>query len=120
MRGIRNAAQEAGEDLFFGQEVLIWARWFVIATGAVLVLFTSTGGTQLSLAILPVLVLMGINFYLHGQFFVERPVNRRVIAIAALIDVAVVTILVLFGPMCGDCKVRFSFFTIRCCWRSRL
>ncbi|MDP6183330.1 MAG: hypothetical protein QF609_05900 [Gammaproteobacteria bacterium] len=42
------------------------------------------------------LVLMGINFYLHGQFFVERPVNRRVIAIAALIDVAVVTILVLF------------------------
>ena len=96
MQGIRSATQEAGEDLFFGQEVLIWARWFVIAAGATLVLFTSTGVTQLSFAVLPVLVLMGVNFYLHGQFFVERPVNTRIIALAALVDVAVITVLVLF------------------------
>ena len=33
MTEMRSAAQEAAEDIFFGQIVIIWARWFVIITG---------------------------------------------------------------------------------------
>jgi len=32
----RTHAKEAAEDIFFGQVVIIWARWFLIAGGAVL------------------------------------------------------------------------------------
>ena len=34
MEGIRSPEQEAAEDVFFGQSVIIWARWFVILAGA--------------------------------------------------------------------------------------
>ena len=96
MLSFRGAAQEAAEDVFFGQVVVIWARWFIIAAGAVLVLWTATGATQLSVAILPVLILMGMNFYIHGRYFVERPVSQPVLILTALVDVAVITLMVLF------------------------
>ena len=41
MQAIRNAAQEAAEDIFFGQAVIIWARWFVIAAVTVMMLWSS-------------------------------------------------------------------------------
>ncbi|MDP9370349.1 MAG: hypothetical protein M3Q03_19105 [Chloroflexota bacterium] len=42
MQAIRGAAPEAAEDIFFGQIVIIWARWFVVLAATVLTLWTST------------------------------------------------------------------------------
>ena len=39
MREIRTVAQEAAEDIYFGQLVMIWARWFLIAAGVILALW---------------------------------------------------------------------------------
>ena len=77
MEGIRTPEQEAAEDVFFGQSVIIWARWFVILAGAILVLWTTNTEGELSLSILPIVVLMVVNLYLHGRYMMERPVNKR-------------------------------------------
>jgi hypothetical protein len=37
----RSLEQEAAEDVFFGQVVMIWAHWFLIASGAVFFLWTA-------------------------------------------------------------------------------
>src|SRR5438445_5820814 len=41
IREVRTSAQADQEDLFFGQTVLLWARWSVIVAGIVLVLWTA-------------------------------------------------------------------------------
>ncbi len=40
-REVRSAKQAEQEDLFFGQAVILWARWSVIVAGIVIVLWTS-------------------------------------------------------------------------------
>ena len=30
MQGIKRIEQESAEDIFFGQVVIVWARWFLI------------------------------------------------------------------------------------------
>src|SRR5262249_44105479 len=71
----RSLEQEAAEDVFFGQVVMIWARWFLIASGAVFFLWTAKESTQLALGVLPIVGLMAVNFCLHGRYFLERPSN---------------------------------------------
>ena len=44
--------QEAAEDIFFGQVVTIWARWFLIAAGTIFFLWTAQKSTQIALGIL--------------------------------------------------------------------
>ena len=40
-------AQETAQDIFFGQVVINWARWFLIVGGIVLVLWTAANATQM-------------------------------------------------------------------------
>ena len=65
----RSLAQEAAEDVFFGQVVMIWASWFLIASGGVFFLWTSKESTELALGVLPIVGLMAVNFCLHGRDF---------------------------------------------------
>jgi hypothetical protein len=87
-------ALEAKQDVFFGQVVLIWARWLVILAGAVTALWLSEDPTSLTLNILPVVVLMGVNFYLHARYLLERPANRALIQLLSAVDLAMVTAIV--------------------------
>lgn len=96
MEGIRTPEQEAAEDVFFGQSVIIWARWIVILAGAILVLSTTSTEGELALSILPIVVLMVVNFYLHGRYMMERPVNQAMIVLTSLIDVVVISLIVIF------------------------
>lgn len=96
MRDVRSVAQEAAEDVFFGQIVLIWARWSVIIAGAVLILWTATSSNELSTNIIFILALMAMNFFLHGRYLMERPANSRLVAIVTLIELFVYTAIVLF------------------------
>jgi hypothetical protein len=90
----RSLEQEAAEDIFFGQVVLIWARWFLIAAGATFFLWTAHESTQLALGVLPIVGLMAMNFYLHGRYFLERPSNVLQIVTAAALDLALISAIV--------------------------
>src|SRR5712692_11512962 len=99
MQDTRTPIQQAAEDVFFGQVVMIWARWFIILAGAALTFWSASSTAQLSLGILPVVALMVINFYLHGRYLMEQPANRILIGVASALDLAIITLLVLLGPL---------------------
>ena len=101
MHEIRTNAREAAEDLFFGQVVTMWARWFLIAAGALVALLTASDSGQLAVAALPIVALMGMNFYLHGRYSVERPSNRLQVVAATAIDVTIITLIVLLWSVEG-------------------
>ena len=107
MQETRSVAQEAAEDLYFGQVVISWARWFIIAAGVVMVLWTAENGLGLVFGILPVVGLMAVNFYLHGRYLAERPANRALITTASLIDIALITLVVLVWPGRGGLASEF-------------
>lgn len=90
----RTPAQEAAEDIFFGQIVVIWARWFFIAAGAVLALWSARTVAELTGAILIVVALMAINFFVHGRYLMERPANRLFLLATGLLDLTIITLLV--------------------------
>lgn len=95
MQETRTRAQEAAEDVYFGQAVIIWARWAVVAAAAILVLWTSSSITELTGKVLLIVGLMAMNFFLHGRYLMERPANRRLIVLASTLDVLLMTALVL-------------------------
>ncbi len=95
MQNMRMPEQEAAEDIFFGQAVMIWARWFVILAGALIALWAAESIAELALAIGFVVVLMGINFFVHGRYLMERPANRSLLLLVAVVDTAIITLIVL-------------------------
>ena len=107
MTEIRTVEQKAAEDVFFGQVVANWARWFIIASAAVFVLWSAGTTDRLVVGIIPVVALMAINFYLHGRYMAERPANRALIALTSLMDIALITAVVLFWPGAGGLKSPF-------------
>ena len=92
--GTRSAAQAAAEDIFFGQVVMIWARWFVIAAAAILAVWSARSQDQLAGTTLVVAAMMGMNFLLHGRYLVERPANRHLLVAVSLLDVAFIGIII--------------------------
>ncbi len=99
MQVTRTTEQEAAEDIFFGQAVLIWARWFLIAAGAVLVLWSFDEQGKLIKGTVPIVALMGMNFYLHGRYLMEQPVRAPLIVLTSVLDLVVISLLVAFWPL---------------------
>ncbi|MCP4357116.1 MAG: hypothetical protein GY796_03745 [Chloroflexi bacterium] len=93
-----NRKQEAVEDIFFGQVVIIWARWFVIAAGIIYALWISTNTAQLSVAILLLGAIVSINFFVHGRYLMEKPINRSLLLGLSFIDTLMVSVIVFAGP----------------------
>lgn len=83
-------AREAAEDVFFGQVVMIWARWAVIAAAAVIFLWNTSDVGSLTGRVVLLAAMMALNFFLHGRYLVERPANRTVILLASLADVTLI------------------------------
>jgi hypothetical protein len=106
----RTTDQAAQEDLFFGQSVIIWARWGVILAGTVLALWTSTSTTQLLRTIPFFLALMAMNFFLHGRYVMGSPLNRTAVIVGSVVDLAVITAIVAFWP--GQDGLRSQFFVL--------
>jgi hypothetical protein len=101
MNATRVHAKEAAEDIFFGQVVIIWARWFLIAAGAVLTIWTTRETSHLAVAVIPIAALMAVNFYFHGRYLTERPCNDLQVMAASVLDLVLITALVVFwhgGP----------------------
>src|SRR2546423_11603322 len=98
VREVRTAKQAEQEDLFFGQTVILWARWSVIVAGIVLVLWTSTNVSLLTQTMPFFLVLMAVNFFLHGRYVMGSPLNRTVVTAASLVDLLLITAIVILWP----------------------
>lgn len=110
MKEVRSHEQAALEDVFFGQSVILWARWSVILAGAVLVLWTSTTVAQLTGTFPFFLVLMAMNFFLHGRYVMGSPLNRTVVIAASIADLALITAIVIFWP--GAAGLNNQFFVL--------
>ncbi len=110
MPNVRTPTQEAAEDIFFGQIVIIWARWFFILAGAILALWSSATISELTLAVVFIVALMGINFFVHGRYLLEKPANRLLILVTALLDLIIITLLVLTWQGEGGLRSQFFIF----------
>lgn len=111
MDRVSSIDQETKEDIYFGQVVIIGARWFLIATGIIMLLWTTMEYRQpgaLVLGVLPLLGLMGINFFLHGSYLLGRPMNPGFILMTGALDLVVVTLLVALWP--GQAGLDNHFF----------
>ena len=110
IREVRTAKQAEQEDLFFGQSVILWARWSVIVAGIVLVLWTSTDIGLLTRTMPFFLVLMGINFFLHGRYVTGSPLNRAAVTAASVVDLVLITAIVVLWP--GSHGLKNQFFVL--------
>ena len=97
-REVRTASQANQEDVFFGQTVIMWARWSVIVAGIVLVLWTSTNVGLLTQTMPFFLVLMAVNFFLHVRYVMGSPLNRTVVTAASVVDLLLITAIVILWP----------------------
>jgi hypothetical protein len=110
VREVRSVDQADQEDLFFGQTVLLWARWSVIVAGIVLVLWTSNSIAYLTATVPFFLALMAVNFFLHGRYVTGNPLNRAVVMAASAIDLILITAIVTFWP--GQHGLHNQFFVL--------
>ncbi len=106
----RSQAREAAEDVFFGQIVIIWARWFLIIAGAIIALWSADSIGQITVSTLVVIVLMAINFFMHGRYILQKPANRLLLLAASAVDVAIITFLVIAWP--GQPGLNSQFFIL--------
>ena len=110
VREVRTPKQAEQEDLFFGQSVILWARWSVIVAGIVLVLWTSTDIGLLTRTMPFFLVLMGVNFFLHGRYVTGSPLNRTAVTVASVVDLILITAIVVLWP--GSHGLNNQFFVL--------
>jgi hypothetical protein len=110
LREVRTAKQAEQEDLFFGQTVLLWARWSVIVAGIVLVLWTSTDVALLTQTMPFFLALMAVNFFLHGRYVMGSPLNRTAVTAASVVDLILITAIVVLWP--GSHGLHNQFFVL--------
>ena len=110
IREARTPKQAEQEDLFFGQSVILWARWSVIVAGIVLVLWTSTNVALLTQTIPFFLVLMAVNFFLHGRYVMGSPLNRVAVTVASVVDLILITAIVTLWP--GSHGLHNQFFVL--------
>jgi len=89
------AGGATSEDLFYGQAVIVWARWILIATGLVLSFWEPQSLGLLQIQLAAIIALAFGNFYLHVQLLRGRPAIDRVVYAASAADLAVVTTLVI-------------------------
>ena len=110
MEETRSAMREAAEDIYFGQVVLIWARWFVILAAAILAFWGSDSTEKLSARVPVLVILMGINFFLHYRTLMDRPANSRLLIASSLIDITIISVIVATWEQHGLSSPYFVLF----------
>jgi hypothetical protein len=110
VREVRTAAQANQEDVFFGQTVIVWARWSIIVAGIALVLWTSTSVSLLTQTMPFFLVLMAVNFFLHGRYVMGSPLNRVAVTVASVVDLVLITAIVVLWP--GSHGLQNQFYVL--------
>ncbi len=101
-------AREAAEDIFFGQVVIYWARWFLIGAGTVLVLWTAETETDMVVGVLPIIALLAMNFFLHGRQLAGKPPNPPLLVVSSVVDLLAITAVVILWT--SDTGLNSQFF----------
>jgi len=105
--------RDAAEDIYFGQVVIIWARWFVILAAAILALWSSSDTGDLAGRAALVIAMMGVNFFLHGRSLMERPANGRLLLAIGAADLVAVGVMVAFwGPGGHESKLYVLYYPL--------
>lgn len=107
---VPSSAEEQVEDIFYGQITTIEARWFLIAGMLLMTLWGAKDVSDVQLKILPVLLLIIINFFLHGRYMIERPAGRVLIWLSSLLDVLIVSVVISLGLPRGQFGLENPFF----------
>jgi hypothetical protein len=81
-------------DLVLGQSVIVSARWVLIASGLIIALWSPGPVSELRVQVATTLVLAAVNFFLHAQLLVRRPVIDGVVYAASIGDLVVITAIV--------------------------
>ena len=90
---------ETSDHLAQGQVVIVTTRWILILAGILLALWNPAEIAQLRTQIAVIFILASVNFYLHAQLLIRRPVIDRVVYGASAADIAVITsIIMAAGP----------------------
>lgn len=83
------------DDLAYGQIVIVAFRWILVVAGLIFTMWNPGPLGQLRIAILLILALAGVNFYLQAQLLRRRPTVEAVAYAASAGDLAVITLIVL-------------------------
>ena len=102
--------REAKDDLFYGQVVIIVARWFLIAAGIGVAVWSARSIADVTLPIVAMAVLTTMNFFLHGRYLMSQPVNARLVYLSSAIDLMVITFVVGVWEQGGGSGLKSSFF----------
>jgi len=106
----RIEAQERAEDVFFGQVVILAARYFLIAGLLAVQLASLENSQQMALAVVPIVAFLGMNFFLHARYLTGQPANLRLIVLTSAVDLVLVTLIILFGA--GRSGASSPFFVL--------
>jgi hypothetical protein len=110
MNELRSTAQETAEDIFFGQVVIIWARWFVILAATIAVLWSADDVGELTTAMLLLVPMIVINFFVHGRYMMEKPANQLLLIALSVVDVIIITLIILFWHKPGGFESQFYIY----------
>jgi hypothetical protein len=88
---------EAQEDVYYGQIVCAAARWFVIAGALCLTLFQVHSIASMERSLIPLILMIAANFYLHARYMMGLPANAMLLKLASAADVAVITAVIIGG-----------------------
>ena len=102
---------EAQQDVFYGQIVFIWARWIIIVSTLFLILRNARSVADIQLPMIPLVLLIAANFFVHGRFVMRRPANAILLTIATTIDFVFITVIILIGAG-GSTGIANPFFVL--------
>ncbi len=85
---------DKASDLAHGQIVIVTARWILVLSGLLFILWDPDPIGTLRIQILFIMILAVANFYLHAQALMRRPVRPAVIYAASVADLVVITTLI--------------------------
>jgi hypothetical protein len=103
--------QEAREDIFHGQIVFIWARWFMIASALFLIITRAENVNDIRYPMIPLALLIGANFFIHGRYVMRKPANAIFLTLATIVDLAFVTLVIILGGG-GTTGIENPFFVL--------
>jgi len=89
--------EEAKEDLFYGQIVIIVARWFLIAVGLTLAVWSAGSAGDLAAPVAFMVALLFVNFFIHGRYLMSQPLNATLVYASVVVDLLVILGIVLVG-----------------------
>jgi hypothetical protein len=88
--------QERDEDLFYGQPVIVTARWIFVVSGLILAFWNAETVGSLRLQLFVIFLVAIENFYVHAQLLTGKPVKSHVVYISSAADLFLISILILF------------------------